>query len=585
LFQIHARTLSILIVVLAAVCGAWAQKPAEEHVPGRLLVQNAAGASDAAVQQAIAFHGAKVHHKIDQIRVSVLEVPEPALDAVTQALQRTGLFTFVERDHVAHGAATPNDPDFPSQWHLGKIQAASAWGITTGSASVPIAIIDSGVDPTHPDLQPKLLAGWSFLTGTANTADVLGHGTAVAGAAAAATNNATGVAGVGWANGIMPLVVLDSSDYASYSNIASAINYAADHGVRVISISIGGSSASSTLQSAVDYAWSKGAVVFAAAMNFSSSTPYYPAACTNVVAVSATEPDDTVASFSNYGNWIVLSAPGDNILTTNSGGGYGYWYGTSLATPIAAGVAALVLSANPSLSASALVTLLEQNSDDLGAPGFDPYFGWGRVNAYKAVTAAKNAPAIVYTTPPAVSIATPGPGTTVAGTISIQGTATDNVGVTNIQFYVDGVLTSSTSVSPFSFSWSTTTVTNASHTLTVTAHDAAGNAGSTSVTVSVNNPVINPVADTQPPTANITSPANGSTVSRMTTINVSATDNVGVARVAIYIDGVQVYSGTSAPYTYNWNARKAATGTHTITATAWDAAGNAGYALPVNVTK
>src|SRR6202040_394826 len=138
-----------------------------------------------------------------------------------------------------------------------------------------------------------------------------GHGTAVSGAAAAATDNFIGVAGVSWANPILPLAGLDSSDYALYSDIASAITYAADHGARIASISIGGSTASSTLQSAVDYAWNKGTVIFAAAMTNSNSTPNYPAACNNVVAISATEPSDTLASFSNYGNWIDLSAPGD----------------------------------------------------------------------------------------------------------------------------------------------------------------------------------------------------------------------------------------------------------------------------------
>src|SRR5207253_10388008 len=129
-------------------------------------------------------------------------------------------------------------------------------------------------------------------------------------------------------------------------------------------------------------------------------------------------------------NWIDLSAPGDNILTTNNGGGYGYWSGTSFASPIAASVAALVLSARPSLSASGLVSLLEQNSDDLGASGYDPSFGWGRVNAYKAVTAAMNV--TVDTTPPVASITSPIAGATVAGTLAVLGSATDNVGVWNV---------------------------------------------------------------------------------------------------------------------------------------------------------
>ena len=131
----------------------------------------------------------------------------------------------------------------------------------------------------------------------------------------------------------MPLVVLDASDYASYSNVANAIIYAADHGVRIINVSISGSSSSSLLQSAIDYAWNKGALVFAAAGNNSSSALTYPAACNHAIAVSSTESNDTFSGFSNYGSWITLSAPGNNILTTNRGGGYGQWQGTSFASP------------------------------------------------------------------------------------------------------------------------------------------------------------------------------------------------------------------------------------------------------------
>jgi hypothetical protein len=408
----------------------------------------------------------------------------------------------------------------------------------------------------------------------------MGHGTATAGTIAAATNNGAGVAGVAWGNPIMPLIVVDSTGFASYSNIASAITYAADHGVRIMNISIAGSGASSTLQSAINYAWNKGAVVFASAGNFSTSTPYYPAACDNAVAVSATESSDLLASYSNFGSWIDLAAPGSGILTTNTGGSYASWSGTSFSSPVAAGVAALVLSERPSLTAAGLVSLLEQNSDDLGAPGFDASYGYGRVNAYKAVLAAQSMPAS-DTTAPSDAITSPSSGTSVSGSVQVQGTATDNVGVTNLQFLVDGQLISSAPASPFSFAWNTLSVVNGSHTLSVKASDAAGNVGSVSVTVSVNNPV---VKDTTAPSIVITSPASGARVTGNTNITVSATDNVGVSQVSIYLDGVLKTTDTSAPYSYNWNTRKSSAGTHTIKATAWDAAGNS-TTTSITVTK
>jgi hypothetical protein len=382
----HSRT-TTAILFFAAFVGTIAAQQAE-FVPGRLVVQIHQNADQDAVGVTLARHGAAIHREIPQIRTKVIRVPESIIDRVKQSLERSGLFLSVERDHIARPAAIPNDPNFPSQWHLSKIQAPAAWDMSKGSSSMVVAVLDSGVDSTHPDLSSKVVAGWNFVNNNSDTHDILGHGTAVAGTLAAATNNGNGGAGVAWSNPIMPLVVLNSSNYADYSTVASAITYAADHGARIINISLGGSTASSALQSAVDYAWNKGSVVFAAASNNSNSTQYYPAACNNVVAVSATDQTDSLASFSNYGSWITVSAPGDIILTTTNGGGYASWYGTSLATPVAAGVGALVLGRNPSLSASAVVNILKQNSDDLGAPGFDPYYGWGRVNAYRAVAAA-----------------------------------------------------------------------------------------------------------------------------------------------------------------------------------------------------
>jgi thermitase len=374
-----------------------------DHIPGRLVVGLRRDADPGATDRALRAQQATVRRYVPELRMSVLDVPEEQSQNILESLQRSGLFEYVERDHYARTGSspvTPNDPDFSSQWHLPQISAPAAWSVTTGSSSVVVAVIDSGVDGTHPDLSSKLVAGWNFVANNSDTTDDLGHGTAVAGTLAAASNNGIGVAGVSWKTMIMPLLVVDSTDYASYSNMATAIQYAADHGAQIINLSVGGSSPSSALQSAVNYAWSKGLTIFASAMNNSSSAPMYPAACTNVLAVSATDVGDVLASFSDYGNWIALSAPGNNILTTNQGGGYGYWYGTSFSSPIAAGVAALALAVNPSLNNSALTNLLEQNSDQVGGAGYSMSFGWGRVNAYRAVTAA-----LSLLTPATISIA------------------------------------------------------------------------------------------------------------------------------------------------------------------------------------
>ena len=559
---------------------------AKEHAPGRLIVQTTKGAHPDVVAHALASHGARVLKTLPQLGVSVLSINEAQSDHIAQSLSASGLFTFVEQDFIARvSATTPNDPSYPSQWHLPKIQAPSAWDLTKGAAGVPVALIDSGVDSTHPDLGPKIVAGWNYVDGNSNTADQFGHGTETAGVLAAASNNGVGVAGVSWSNTILPLVVVNGAGFANYSDIASAIQYAADHGVRVVNISIGGSSSSSVIQSAVDYAWSKGTVVFAAAGNDSNSTLNYPAACTNVVAVSATDANDGLAWFSSYGSDIDVAAPGTSIVTTTMGGGTAAVDGTSFSSPIAAGAAALMLAANPSLSATQVVSLLEQNSDDLGAPGWDQYFGWGRVNAYRAVTAAINAgTAPPPPPPPSVSIAAPLNGSTVSSAVNVQGTSNSSMGVSKVELYVDsGLVTSGTSAS-FSLAWNTAAYANGSHTVLVKAYDTTGNTGSATNTVNVSN-TVTPPKDTQPPTVAITNPHNGALVRGNVTISVSATDNVAVSQVSIYVDGVLHYTGTTAPYAWTWNTKKFASGTHTITATAWDTSGNSASASPVTVTK
>jgi thermitase len=376
-----------LLLLAVSLAGA-ADVPS--HVPGRLLAAPRPGIDGNLLDYTLKLHAAVVRKHWAGIAVSVLEVPEASSEAIMESLKRTGLFEYVERDQYAHTAGEiPNDPGFVSQWHLAKIQSSQAWSVTTGSPSVVVAVIDTGVHGTHPDLESNLVPGWNFVKSNSDTSDLLGHGTAVAGVIAAASNNGIGVAGVSWQSRMMPLVVVDENDLASYSNIAEAIQYAADRGIRLINISVGGSVQSSTLQSAVDYAWDKGALIFASAMNNGASDPYYPAACNHVMAVSATDSNDHLASFSNYGNWIAISAPGASILTTTNGGGYAYWFGTSFSSPIVAGVAALSLAVNPSLTNAELVTVLEKSADDIGSPGYGVSFGWGRVNAFNAVLAAR----------------------------------------------------------------------------------------------------------------------------------------------------------------------------------------------------
>ena len=319
----------------------------------------------------------------------VIETDPAQRSQMIADLAADGDYEFVEEDGIARRADAPIDPLINLQWHLARIQAPDAWSaVGAGAASVPIAVIDSGIDPNHPEMAGRLLPGWNFLTGNTDTSDGLGHGTSVGGVAGAAANNGKGGAGVAWDSPLMPFVVLDSSDHAAYSDIMNAIVLAADRGVRVINVSLGGTTPSAGLQWAVDYAWLRGCIVIAAAMNNGSSTPMYPAACDKVIAVGATTQGDQLAGFSNYGSWVDLVAPGEGILTLIRGRCMRTRSGTSFSAPMVAGVAAMVLAARSDLTVQELSDVLLAGCDDLGTVGTDDYFGVGRINASRAVAAA-----------------------------------------------------------------------------------------------------------------------------------------------------------------------------------------------------
>lgn len=562
----------MMVLCFAVTNLAWTGNGNGRYVASELLVQPKLGVSKAKMKGILERHGAATAGEIEQIRVRRIKVPAHALEKVKAALEKNPHISFVENNFFATGSAEPNDYRYPSQWHLPKISAPEGWDICIGSGVEPIAIIDSGVDPTHPDLFDKLLAGYNFVGDNTDTHDLRGHGTAVAGAAAAVTNNVEGVAGVAWNNPIMPLVVLNSNNLASYYDIAQAIIYAADQGIRVMNISIGGSSSSSTLQNAVNYAWNKGALIFACAMNNSTSTPYYPAACTHVMAVSATTSNDTLASFSNYGDWIDIAAPGTSILTSTNGGGYGYWQGTSFSSPIAAGLASLILSENSLLTNWQVADIMTENADDLGEPGFDPYYGYGRVNVYASLVAAREAVPEPDITEPSVSITSPENGSTVSRSITVSVSATDDVGVERVKLYIDGALFATSTTEPYRFYWDTKSVSDGYHEVSAMAFDTSGNVEySNPITVHVSNAA---TQDTTLPTVSITSPADGTYISYRVTIKVVASDNIGVSRMELYIDGVLKVVKSKSSITWRWNARKASKGEHIILANAYDEAGN-----------
>jgi hypothetical protein len=408
----------------------------------------------------------------------------------------------------------------------------------------------------------------------------------VAGVAAATANNATGVTGVAGAARLMPIRVAYSDTtgcMAYYSTIASGLTYAADNGARVANVSYSGVAGSSAIMSAAKYMKSKGGLVFVSAGN--NNVDENITSDGSMVVVSATTTGDTKASFSSWGNFVTLSAPGTGIMTTDKSGGYSTWQGTSFSSPLSAGVAALIMSARPDLSSAQVESLLYSTAVDLGAAGRDPVFGYGRVNAAAAVRAAASFVVPPDTTTPAAVLNAPLGGSTVSGLVPVTVNASDNIAVVRVDLMVNGTVVATDNAAPFTFSWDSTGIANGKASMSAVAYDAAGNAGmSAAVSINVSNVTTSVAKDTTPPVVTITNPTGG-TVAGNVSVSVNATDNAGASgiKMTLAIDGVTKAQGSGGSLGYNWNTKKAVAGTHAITVTAIDAAGNASTAS-VNVT-
>ena len=534
----------------------------KNYAPDTLLVKFKTNVNENHKKIIIEQNGAITASEIPQIQVKVLKVPEHTLDKVMFALSHNPNVEFVEKDYFFEPSVIPNDPKFSSQWHLKNIQADLAWDITKGSISIPIAILDTGIDSTHPDLADKIQFGYNFYDNNSDLTDVCGHGTKVAGAAAAISDNNLGVAGVAWDNPIIPIKITDSNCYGYYSLMSKGIIYAADHGARVANISFGIYGGNS-LNAAAQYMQEKGGWVVAAGGN-SGNYENYDATGDNpfLISVAATSSSNVRTSWSSYGEYIDFAAPGSGIYTTKTGGLYGSASGTSFSSPIVAGAIALLFSFDPTLTPEQVYDALKSSALDLGETGRDNYYGWGKINVYEALQSIGIPNPPVDTEPPVIS-GMPSDITIDTDVSSgsvvtwIEPTATDNVGVTSFD---------STYHSGDAFPVGSTIVT-------YTASDAVGNSANSSFTVTVTY-IEPPPVDTTPPGVSITSPSDGETVKRKVTLSASATDASGISVVKFYVDGNLVSSDSSYPYKYSWNTRHTSSGLHVISAEAFDMYGN-----------
>lgn len=419
---------AIAMAVTATALTIWAPslgaQTAPTHVKGQILVKFKDGVAASQASATARQHSAKLGQQIPGIKTFVVSVPVGKETTVINALSKNPNVEYAELDVIAQSTAdyfdrqyalnntgqsftnTLGDILIPNGTADADVDAPEAWAVAAGT-DVKVAVLDTGVDFTHPDISSKVTARANFTSAGAD--DIYGHGTHVSGIIAAIHENNEGVKGVCPGCQILSGKVLDDNGYGSASMVANGISWAVTNNAKVINMSLGFKTSSRTLENAVNNAWNNGVVIVAAAGNGANTTKEYPGAYTNVIGVAATDNNDQKASFSTYSaSFVDVAAPGANVystfpdhaftLGTTKGRSMNYDVanGTSMASPIVAGVAALVYGQYPTASNAWVRSCVEKSSDKIAGTG--TYWSQGRVNAYNAVTAC-GTPTDVVSTP------------------------------------------------------------------------------------------------------------------------------------------------------------------------------------------
>jgi subtilisin family serine protease len=349
--------------------------------PGRLTVTFRAGIGQQRIDALFAKAGVTPEQAMPQIRAYMVGVPPDRRSAALAALRDSSLVASAGREPLVDAlTVTPDDELWPQQWGLQLTGFPEAWSRTRGSSHVIVAVLDTGVDLTQRELRGAFVPGYDFVNGDADPSDDEGHGTSVAGIIAARGNKHLGVAGVCWSCSIMPVKVLDAQGSGVDSVIAAGIIWAADHGARVINLSLGGPGVSQDLHDAIAYAVGKNAVVVAAAGNSGTSDRFYPAADPLAISVAGTTAADKRYSWSNFGPWVLVAAPGCNVAPVR-GGRDEFFCGTSSAAPVVSGLAALALSTNPTATPADIAQAVERAA--VPVPGVVQF---GRINAPRTLS-------------------------------------------------------------------------------------------------------------------------------------------------------------------------------------------------------
>ena len=517
-----------------------------------LLVKFKPQVSDSARLSITNAYGLKQESVISQIDVFIFKIPEHAQQTVLNALQKNPNIEFAEPDQFFEPELVSNDAlRNGAQYPHSTMRLPQAWDVAVGSTTVRVSNPDTGIDVTHPDLAPNLLMDLAYNSadGSSDVLPSYPHGTSTAGCIGAKTNNELGIASSSWNVEIIPIKVSNRDDgYASSTAICKAITYAADHGARVVSVSYG-VGGSSSVNSAGQYLRQKTeGLLFVSAgnQNSYSSALNYP----YIIVVGATDSKDNKATFSNYGPFIDLVAPGVSVYTTSGPSGYGSKSGTSFSSPLAASVAAYLFSVYPSATASEVEQALFNGAIDLGEPGRDDYFGYGRVDAFGALAFFDSGEPIIDTPepdtiPPTIEITSPEQGSTVSGSVTIAATASDNIGVTKVEFYLGTTLLATDTTEPYAYSWDTSSVANGEYMLQAKAYDAMNNIGSSAfVEVIVDNQIV-VLLSFSPKPPSVTTTVSEATISWNTNIESTGLILYGTSQNELNLQEVDLTSGTA----------------------------------------
>jgi serine protease len=385
----------LALAVLTTATGAGgAPRETDPARPGKVLVTFRPGSRSAL--GAAATRDLEVHRSFPGAGVAVVDSGHRDAEDVARELRADPRVRTAAPDEVRRADWTPDDPRFADQEQaLRAVRLPGAWDTTTGSRYAVIAVLDTGVDLDHPDLARKLLPGYDAVQHDGAPDDDSGHGTFVAGVAAARTDNGEGIAGAAPRSRLLPVKVLDSSGNGADSTVIEGIDWAVTHGADVINLSLGGPRPSAALDQAVRSAVDRGVVVVAAAGNDGTADPWYPAASPGAIGVGATDAGgDELAWFSNAGESVDVVAPGMGIVSTTRNGGYATGNGTSFAGPLVTGTVALVRALHPTLSAVDVAARVVGTAQDIGAQGRDPVLGRGRLDAIGALVGVRGPAAV-----------------------------------------------------------------------------------------------------------------------------------------------------------------------------------------------